>query len=101
PAAPAEVRGAFVAINTCIPGVHFSETLPKLSRIADKFSIIRTLTGMQNRHESFQCYTGRPGGRNEDNEPAGGWPSLGSVVSHAFGSGGDGVTPYVDASPKM
>ena len=34
----------------------------RLSAQADRFSVVRTLVGMQNRHESFQCYTGRPGG---------------------------------------
>ena len=82
--------------------MHFCELLPKLSQIADKFSIVRTLTGMHNRHESYQCYTGRPGGRSEDNEPAGGWPSIGSVVSSLARPGGqEGLTPYVDAAPKM
>ncbi len=75
----------FGAASTSVPGVAFCETLPKLSKIAHEFSIVRTLVGMENRHESFQCYTGRPGGRSEDNEPAGGWPSLGSVVSSVSG----------------
>ena len=101
PNAPSEIRGSFRPIGTSVPGVHFCETLPKLSRIADTYSIIRTLTGMKNRHESFQCYTGRPGGQNDDNEPAGGWPSLGSVVSSLRPASTGGVVPYVDASPKM
>ncbi len=63
PRAPREIRGSFGPISTSIPGVQFCELLPKLSRLAHKFSIVRSLVGMQNRHESFQCYTGRPGGR--------------------------------------
>ncbi len=101
PHAPREIRGPFGPISTKIPGVAFCELLPELAAIADKFSIVRTLTGMKNRHESFACYTGRPGGRNEDNEPAGGWPSLGSTVSSVLGPGSSGMLPYVDAAPKM
>jgi hypothetical protein len=101
PGAPLEVRGSFRPAGTSIPGVQFCETLPKLSRIADKYSIVRTLTGMKNRHESFQCYTGRPGGKSEDNEPAGGWPGFGSMVSSVLPPAADGMIPYVDASPKM
>ncbi|MBI2824488.1 MAG: DUF1501 domain-containing protein [Planctomycetia bacterium] len=101
PLAPVEIRGSFGASGTSIPGVRFCELLPKLSRIAHTFSVVRTLTGMHNRHESYQCYTGRPGGRNEDSEPAGGWPSFGSVVSRLVGPGAHGVAPYVDAAPKM
>jgi hypothetical protein len=101
PEAPLEIRGPMRAIRTCIPGVQFCESLPKLAAGADRFSIVRTLVGMQNRHESYQCYTGRPGGRDSDNEPGGGWPALGSVVSTVLGAGPRGVPPYVDASPKM
>jgi hypothetical protein len=99
--APQEVRGPFGSISTSIPGVRFGAWLPELSQMADTFSVVRTLVGMENRHESFQCYTGRPGGRNEDGEPSGGWPSLGSVVSSVQGPGPAGMVPYIDAGPKM
>ena len=101
PHAPAEIRGSFRPISSKVPGTQFCELLPQLSGMADKFSIIRSLVGMENRHESFQCYTGRAGGRNEDNEPAGGWPSFGSAASKVLGPGPDGMVPYVDAAPKM
>ena len=101
PFAPADIRGSFQPIQTQIPGTQFCELLPKLSGIADKFSIVRTLVGMENRHESFQCYTGRPGGRSEDNEPGGGWPTFGSIVSKLLGQAANGTIPYIDASPKM
>lgn len=101
PDAPREIRGSFQPISTAVPGTHFCELLPKLSAMSDRFSVVRSLVGLQNRHESFQCYTGRPGGRSGDNEPAGGWPSFGSTVSSLLGSNGDGMIPYVDAAPKM
>lgn len=101
PNAPSEIRGSFSPVQTKVPGIQFCELLPRLSAIADKYSIVRTLVGMENRHESFQCYTGRPGGRTEDGEPAGGWPSFGSIVSQLLGPGRDGMIPYVDAAPKM
>lgn len=101
PNASSEIRGSYGSIPTVIPGTHFCELLPKLAKAHDKFSVIRSLTGMVNRHESFHCYTGRPGGRPEDGEPAGGWPGFGSVVSHVLGPREGGVAPYIDASPKM
>jgi hypothetical protein len=101
PDAPLEIRGPLGPIRTRVPGTQFCEVLPKLAGRADRFSIVRTLVGMQNRHESHQCYTGRPGGRDGDNEPAGGWPALGSAVSSVLGAGPGGIVPYVDASPKM
>src|SRR5436190_1359942 len=41
PDAPAEIRGEFGTVPTCLPGVHLSEHLPKLAQNLDKFSIIR------------------------------------------------------------
>ena len=103
PHAPVEIRSPFQPIKTSIPGVVFGEHLTRLSGILDKYSLIRTLVGTKNRHESFQCYTGRPGGRSRDgdNEPEGGWPSLGSVISKLQGPAPGHVPAYFDAGPKM
>jgi len=101
PDAPMGIRGSYKPISTKIPGVQYCELLPKLSAMADRFSVVRSLVGMDNRHESFQCYTGHSGGRPQDNEPAGGWPSFGSLVSSVLGPGPGGAMPYIDASPAM
>ncbi len=101
PHAPVEIRGSFGTTQTSIPGVHFCELLPKLSQSLNRFSVVRSLTGMLNRHESFQCYTGRPGGRAGDNDPGGGWPTFGSTVSKILGPNSRGIVPYIDAAPKM
>ena len=101
PDAPMGIRGSYKPISTKIPGVQYCELLPKLSAMADKFSVVRSLVGIDNRHESFQCYTGHSGGRPQDNEPAGGWPSFGSLVSSVLGPGPGGAMPYIDASPAM
>ncbi|MEQ9409536.1 MAG: DUF1501 domain-containing protein [Fuerstiella sp.] len=101
PDAPREIRGSFRPVSTAVPGTQFCELLPRLAGMADRFSVVRSLVGMENRHESFQCYTGRPGGRAGDNEPAGGWPSFGSTVSKVLGPTSDGMIPYVDAAPRM
>lgn len=99
--APVEIRGSFGPISTNVPGVQFCELLPNLATSTERFSIVRSLVGMKNRHESFQCYTGRPGGRSEDAEPSGGWPTFGSVASWCLGNSRNGTVPYVDASPPM
>ena len=101
PDAAREIRGSYKPIPTKIPGVQYCELLPKLSAMADRFSVVRSLVGMDNRHESFQCYSGHSGGRPPDNEPAGGWPSFGSLVSSVLGPGPGGAMPYIDASPAM
>ncbi|MCI0379387.1 MAG: DUF1501 domain-containing protein [Gemmataceae bacterium] len=41
---PERVRSTFSAINTCLPGVHFTELLPRLSRVLDKTTLLRTVS---------------------------------------------------------
>ena len=101
PDAPSDIRSPFKPIGTSVPGIHVCELMPTLAKAMDKLVIVRSLVGLKNRHESFQCYTGRPGGRPEDNEPPGGWPTMGSVVSKLQGAGPSGVPAYVDAGPQM
>lgn len=43
PDAPAEIRGPFQAINTNVPGIQLSEHLPRHAKIADKFSLVRSV----------------------------------------------------------
>ena len=50
PEAPVEIRGEFDAISTGLPGVQFSEYLPKLSQQLDKFSVVRSGTQYSNSH---------------------------------------------------
>lgn len=95
--APAEIRGEFRPISTNVSGIQICEHLPRLASIADKCVFIRSLVGAKDRHYSFQCLTGR----HNDNQPPGGWPELGSVVSKLRGGGSGVVPPYVNLSPKM
>ena len=41
---PDNVRSAFNTIPTKIPGVHFTEILPELAKINDKFTLIRSMS---------------------------------------------------------
>ena len=43
PSAPAEYRGELEAISTSLPGIQFCEILPKLARLADRFSVVRSI----------------------------------------------------------
>jgi hypothetical protein len=44
PEAPAEIRGEFSTIQTSHPELPFSELLPKLSRHAHRFAVVRSVT---------------------------------------------------------
>ncbi|MDQ3333470.1 MAG: DUF1501 domain-containing protein, partial [Planctomycetota bacterium] len=43
PEAPAEVRGIWNPIPTNVPGIEISELFPRQAKIADKFSIVRSM----------------------------------------------------------
>lgn len=95
--APSEVRGEFRPIPTNVPGVEICEHLPRLAKVMDKCTIIRSMVGMEDRHESFQCYTGHL----NRNQPLGGWPSMGSMLAKLQGSGDPSIPPFVGLAPKM
>ena len=95
--APAEIRGEFKPIRTKVPGIEICELFPKMAARMDQFSIIRSVVGSTGEHAAGQCFTGRP----SQNQPAGGWPSIGSYVSRLHGQSEPGVPAFVGLSPKM
>lgn len=94
--APSEIRGEFSPVSTNVPGIQICEHLPRMAKMADKLVFVRSVVGAKDRHESFQCVTGRL----NDNVPPGGWPEIGSVISKVQG-GSPAVPCYVNLSPKM
>lgn len=102
PDAPSEIRGEFKSIPTAVPGVHFSEVMPKLAKSFDKFTVVRSIAHKQNNHGAGNHYlmTGRP-----TPVPVGCGafvtfhPSFGSVVSH-FRGADKGLPAYV-TTPRM
>ena len=90
PLAPVEYRGEMKSIDTKLTGVQFNELLGKTAEIADKITIVRSMTHGEAAHErgTHNMFTGyRP-------SPALTFPSFGSVVSHEFGPRAD-LPPYV------
>jgi hypothetical protein len=43
PDAPAEIRGPFKPIRTSVPGIEINERLPLLAKLADRFTLVRSL----------------------------------------------------------
>ena len=62
PDAPKEIRGEFTPIPTSVPGVHFCETVPKIAKIADKITIVRSICHKDPNHGGGNHYlmTGAP-----------------------------------------
>jgi hypothetical protein len=95
--APSEVRGEFKPIKTAVPGIEICELLPNLAKNMKRLVPIRSIVGAKDRHESFQCLTGR---LNEQ-LPVGGWPEMGAVVSKLQGPAREAVPPFVSLAPTM
>jgi hypothetical protein len=94
--APAEIRGEFEPIPTNVPGIEICEHMPRLAEVMDKCVPLRSVYGSPNgAHDSFICYTGH----SFINQPPGGWPSLGSVVSKIQGPANRAVPPFIGLAP--
>jgi hypothetical protein len=86
PEASGDARGEFRPIRTNVPGIEICEHLPMLARIADKFSIVRSVTHDSNIHTVGAHYmlTGNGLSRpapGEINASPTDFPSFGAVVS--------------------
>lgn len=95
--APAEIRGEFKPIKTNVPGIEICELMPRLAAMMNKLVPIRSVVGAVDEHSDFQCMTGHL----SRNQPPGGWPSFGSIVSKLQGPTHPAVPAYVGLEPKM
>src|SRR5882762_2022234 len=95
--APSEIRGEFKPIRTKVPGIQICEHLPRMAGMMDKLIPIRTIADGVDDHSDFFCFTGR----SKRNQPPGGWPTFGSVVSKLLGLADPAVPPFIGLEPKM
>ncbi len=82
PDSPKEFRGEFKPIATNADGVEICELMPQLAKVADRFSIVRSLVGVSNEHAPTQSDSGWP---EASLRPMGGRPGLGAVMSKVWG----------------
>lgn len=95
--APSEIRGEFRPISTKVPGIQICEHLPLIASITDKLAIIRSISDAIDDHSDFMCMTGR----RKQNQPPGGWPTFGAVVSKVLGPASPAVPAFVGLEPRM
>lgn len=96
PNAPSEYRGPLKAIDTSVTGLQFSEYLQKTAKIADKLTVVHSMTHGDAAHErgTSTMFTGyRP-------SPALEYPSFGSVVSNQLGDRNN-IPAYVCIPQKL
>ena len=95
PEAPAEYRGLWQPIRTNVPGMEISELFPRQAKMADKFSIVRSLHHDTGDHFAGAHYmlTSRGGASGADT--TGKYPSIGSIATKLLGPRRPGMPAYV------
>lgn len=81
PQAPVSVKGEFDVISTAVPGVQFTEILPRMAREAARFGLLRSWNPMNGSHGIADQHV--LSGRKFN--PAVPYPTIGSVVSQEMG----------------
>ena len=67
PDAPAEIRGEFDTIATALPGIRFSNYLPRTAKLMDKVALVRSMTHTSSGHATggYAMFTGQTYARTE------------------------------------
>ena len=67
PDSGSEYRGPFKTIRTKVPGTHFTELLPMHAKIADKFTVLRSMNQTAGGHPAgtMQMFSGDPDTRDK------------------------------------
>ena len=82
PLAPSEYRGPYKPIATNVPGIHISELLPQLSKIADKYALLRSMahTGGGHPAGSLQMLSGDTAAADKDIPAYPDWMSIANYM---------------------
>ncbi len=87
PQAPAEIRGEFKPIATSMPGMQFSEHLPRMAQWMHEMTLVRSVHHSVNNSHASAVYAALTG--HDRGEVGGGarptdYPAIGSVVAKVF-----------------
>ena len=98
PDAPAEVRGEMRSISTRVPGIQICEHLPRIARIMDRLTVVRSLTHPYPLHGTVYAMTGIPEVDTKieakPRDPRQ-WPFIGSIVDYIEDQRAGGKVPPV------
>ncbi len=98
PDAPSEYRGPLRPIRTNVPSIEICEYMPRQAKIADKFSIIRSLHHEMSAHNdgSIEVLTGKtPTIPDPTSQARSEHPDFGMIASRIRGARSDGLPQYV------
>ena len=104
PEAPVEFRSVFRPIATSVPGMEICELFPRQAKLADKFSLVRSLNHDVGIHSDggITVYTGkRPTVLDPTSQSKSQHPDFGSVASKVRGLGKHAIPPYVAIPSRL
>ena len=97
PNAASEYRGPFATIPTKVPGMHFTELLPRQAKIADKFTVLRSMRNGAGGHPagSMQMFSGDSDTRDKPQPRLPDWMSVTNYLRSQAGSRTNPLPAYV------
>jgi uncharacterized protein (DUF1501 family) len=101
PDAPLEYRGPFNTIDTKVPGLQFTELLPRQAAIADKFVVLRSMKQSAGGHPagSMQLLSGDPDTRDKPKPKYPDWMSVAHYLRSQQGGRDNPLPAYVGVNP--
>lgn len=101
PQAPLEYRGPFSTISTNVPGLEFTELLPRQAQIADKFTVLRSMRQTAGGHPagSMQMFSGDPDTRDKPKPKYPDWMSVTNYLRSQQGPRANPLPAYVGVNP--
>jgi hypothetical protein len=103
PQATSDYRGPFATIPTRVPGIHFTELLPMQAKIADKFTVLRSMRQTAPGHPagSMQMLSGDPDTRDKPKPKLPDWMSVTNFLRSQEGQRTNPLPAYVGINPPL
>jgi len=103
PDSGSEYRGPFNLINTKVPGLQFTELLPRQAAIADKFTVLRSMRQSAGGHPagSMQLLSGDPDTRDKPKPKYPDWMSVANYLRAQQGPRQNPLPAYVGINPPL
>ena len=104
PLAPVEIQGTHKAISTSVPGVEIAEGLPKIAKVMDRVTLVRSMTHPYPVHGVAYAITGiakYTPDIEQTPRDARHWPFIGSVVDYLAAHGSAAPLPSMPGNIAM
>jgi hypothetical protein len=98
-----EYRGPFKTIATKVPGTHFTELLPMNAKIADKFTVLRSMNQAAGGHPAgtMQMLSGDPDVRDKPKVKLPDWMVVTNYLRSKEGKRSNPLPNYVGVNPPL